>query len=190
MTITYTTVKSGSSKNETRVLFDPPLAEYGEVKARLLQMKVEAENALGMVRPPRSPPQSRLTYPRKIKTPVISDFRFPSAARGTAMLVGALAYTTFAPGPDSPFYNAAFHPAELIRDTLPWGLTSIWAVLLAAHSAECVYTYSLCRKHKTPLIPTVRISFLRRLWMCSQAVADFVSLDDIAVRIPGIHGSS
>lgn len=107
-------------------------------------------------------------YLLKIKTPVISDFRFPSAARGTAILVGALAYTTFAPGPDSPFYNTAFRPAELIRSALPWQLTSIWTVLLAAHSAECVYTYSLCSKHKTPVIPTVRNSLLlRRLWICS-----------------------
>lgn len=58
MDMTYTT-KSGGGKKEIRVPFNPPLAGYDEVKGRLLQMKVDAEDALGMVRYP-SPPLSFL----------------------------------------------------------------------------------------------------------------------------------
>lgn len=79
MELTYTTAKSGSSKKEARVLFDPPLAEYGEVKARLLQMKVEAENALGMVRlsSPRTPSPSDVSL--KGKDP--NHYRLPLPIR-------------------------------------------------------------------------------------------------------------
>lgn len=47
MDLKYTT-KGGESK-EIRVVFDPPLAGYEEVKPRLLTMKADAEEALGMV---------------------------------------------------------------------------------------------------------------------------------------------
>ena len=47
MSLTYTTNKG---KNEIRVPFNPPLSGYEDVKPRLLSMKVDAEEALGMVR--------------------------------------------------------------------------------------------------------------------------------------------
>lgn len=46
MDLSYQT-KSG--KNQVRVEFDPPLAGYEEVKPRLLSMKADAEESLGMV---------------------------------------------------------------------------------------------------------------------------------------------
>lgn len=49
MTLTYQT-KGSSEKKECRVVFDPPLAGYEEVKPRLMSMKGEAEEQLGMVR--------------------------------------------------------------------------------------------------------------------------------------------
>ena len=49
MTLTYKT-KTGSAEKEVRVQFDPPLSGYDEVKPRLITMKVDAEEALGMVR--------------------------------------------------------------------------------------------------------------------------------------------
>lgn len=36
---------------QVTIAFDPPLAGYEEVRPRLLQMKLEAENAIGMVSP-------------------------------------------------------------------------------------------------------------------------------------------
>lgn len=51
MTLTYTTSASkDAKKNSVRVEFNPPLSGYDEVKPRLLNMKVDAEEALGMVR--------------------------------------------------------------------------------------------------------------------------------------------
>ena len=49
MNLTYKT-KTGGSDKEVRVPFDPPLLGYEEVKPRLISMKVDAEEALGMVR--------------------------------------------------------------------------------------------------------------------------------------------
>ena len=48
MDLAYTT-KAGEGK-QVRVVFDPPLAGYEEVKPRLMNMKADAEEALGMVR--------------------------------------------------------------------------------------------------------------------------------------------
>ena len=49
MTLSYTL--KGSDKTEAvRVEFDPPLIGYDEVKPRLLGMKLDAEESLGMVR--------------------------------------------------------------------------------------------------------------------------------------------
>ena len=42
-------LKSGES-NTIRVSFDPPLSKYDDVKPRLLAMKAEAQEGLGMVR--------------------------------------------------------------------------------------------------------------------------------------------
>jgi hypothetical protein len=53
MTLTYS-VKGTKEKKIVRVPFDPPLSGYEEVKPRLLGMKAEAQEALGMVRLPFS----------------------------------------------------------------------------------------------------------------------------------------
>lgn len=47
MTLKFTT-KANVTK-EARIAFEPPLSGYEEVKPRLLEMKVNAEEALGMV---------------------------------------------------------------------------------------------------------------------------------------------
>ena len=47
MTLSY---QSKSGKSQVRVEFDPPLLGYDEVKPRLLSMKADAEESLGMVR--------------------------------------------------------------------------------------------------------------------------------------------
>ena len=48
MTLTYT-VKNTKEKKIVQVPLDPPLAGYEEVKPRLLGMKAEAQEGLGMV---------------------------------------------------------------------------------------------------------------------------------------------
>lgn len=59
MTLTYT-AKTGGAEKEVRVLFDPPLLGYEEVKPRLISMKVDAEEALGMVRLTATIPRFKL----------------------------------------------------------------------------------------------------------------------------------
>ena len=59
MTLTYK-AKAGGAEKEVRVRFDPPLLGYEEVKPRLISMKVDAEEALGMVRARHLRPQSSL----------------------------------------------------------------------------------------------------------------------------------
>lgn len=49
MNLTYQ-VKGSTDTKEVRVEFDPPLLGYEEVKPRLMGMKAEAEEELGMVR--------------------------------------------------------------------------------------------------------------------------------------------
>lgn len=49
MALSYVEKGAGATKH-VKVPFDPPLSGYDEVKPRLLAMKVDAEEALGMVR--------------------------------------------------------------------------------------------------------------------------------------------
>lgn len=44
-------LKGGNEKKVIRIPIDPPLLGYAEVKPRLLSMKAEAQEGLGMVRP-------------------------------------------------------------------------------------------------------------------------------------------
>lgn len=50
MDIGYQTPSSADGKVPIRIKFEPPLSGYEEVKPRLLSMKADAEEALGMVR--------------------------------------------------------------------------------------------------------------------------------------------
>ena len=43
-------MKGAEAKKQLTILFEPPLSGYEEVKPRLLSMKLDAEEALGMVR--------------------------------------------------------------------------------------------------------------------------------------------
>jgi hypothetical protein len=157
MNLKYQT-KAGESK-EIRVTFNPPLAGYEEVKPRLMTMKADAEEALGMVifsynSPPSACSQSML----QMKAPKIEDFRIPPDAWKTAIPMLALFYTTFAPGPLSPAYSAAFALAHAIREALgPTVMKYIWILMVSLHLLECLYTLSLCRKHQTPFVPAVSV---------------------------------
>ena len=50
MDLSYQAPTSGDGKMHIRIKFEPPLSGYEEVKPRLLSMKADAEEALGMVR--------------------------------------------------------------------------------------------------------------------------------------------
>ncbi|KIJ57956.1 hypothetical protein HYDPIDRAFT_59647, partial [Hydnomerulius pinastri MD-312] len=62
-------LKSGEASS-VRVAFDPPLASYEEVKPRLLAMKADSQEGLGM-----------------LQTPQITSFRLP-----TSQVIGSLIF--------------------------------------------------------------------------------------------------
>ncbi|KAI0631407.1 hypothetical protein C8Q77DRAFT_1074502 [Trametes polyzona] len=134
MNLTYQT-KGGATK-EVRITFDPPLAGYEEVKPRLLSMKADAEEELGMV-----------------PAPQIKSFRFHRGMLTTIVAMMFLIYTTFAPPPGSPNYSPIYAPAHLLLSNLPsWSLTFSWTTVVVFHGLESLYTLHLCRKHRTGYI--------------------------------------
>ncbi|KAI8977763.1 hypothetical protein BD414DRAFT_495566 [Trametes punicea] len=138
MNLTYQT-KGGVSRN-VRIPFDPPLAGYDEVKPRLLSMKADAEEELGMV-----------------PAPQITSFRFVSRMLQTGLLVILLVYTTFSPAPDSLNYSPVFAPAHTLRTiTPPWTLKFSWSLVAFFHTLESFYTLWLCKKHRTPFLVGVQ----------------------------------
>jgi hypothetical protein len=50
MNLEYNTKDSPNRSQNVRIEFDPPLLGYEEVKPRLLGMKADADEALGIVR--------------------------------------------------------------------------------------------------------------------------------------------
>ncbi|PCH34859.1 hypothetical protein WOLCODRAFT_19627 [Wolfiporia cocos MD-104 SS10] len=134
------TKSSGDLKKEIRIVFDPPLAGYEEVKPRLLSMKVDAEEALGMARAPQ-----------------ITTFQMPSQIIYTGSLIASLCYMTYAPVNPSPEYALWFYPANYLRQYLPyWAVAASWYFLVFVHAMEALYALTLCIKHQTPLLVGVQ----------------------------------
>jgi len=126
MTLSYT-LRGSDARHEKQLLFDPPLASYEEVKPRLIAMKEEAGEAIGM-----------------IARPTISTFHFPMKAVWSTIPTVVLIYVTYAP-PSSP--------GAVLRDAIGGSaiINWIWVVLHVAHTCEAIYTASLCKRHHTGL---------------------------------------
>ncbi|KAL6306510.1 hypothetical protein BKA93DRAFT_748238 [Sparassis latifolia] len=136
MTLTYSTKSGDEAKKEVRVEFDPPLAGYEEVKPRLLSMKVDAEKALGMSTAPQ-----------------VTTFHLPSDALVTVVALGCLFYTIYSPGPSSPYYSPVFKLGYWLQCNLPsWVIPSSCIFALVVHALEAIYTFSLCKKHRTGFV--------------------------------------
>jgi len=136
MTLTYKTKASGDSKKEVRVDFNPPLAGYEDVKPRLMNMKADADEALGVTRAPQ-----------------ITNFQLPLNTLISSALIGSLVYVTFAPLSSSPSYSPLYLVANIVRDNIPtWFVKSCWIFVGVTHALEALYTYSLCKKHRTGII--------------------------------------
>ncbi|KIK45557.1 hypothetical protein CY34DRAFT_523989 [Suillus luteus UH-Slu-Lm8-n1] len=137
MTLLYE-LKSGISKS-IQVPFDPLLSEYDDAKPRLLSMKAEALEGLGM-----------------LKAPQLTTFRFPSKAAITPFVFLAYFYLLSPPPAGTTFLSIPvtnmdvfFSPAHAFRDLTGLGLSlrTLFAILGAIHGAEGLYTLSLCRRH-------------------------------------------
>jgi len=122
MTLSYAT-RGSDSLSEIRIPFDPPLLGYEEVKPRLLAMKLDAEEALGMTSPIE-----------------VWSFGLPPDLYITLFLESFLILTTFFPDVAGPI--RALHDIFGMRF-----LKCVWAFMIAVHSVEALFVASLCRKH-------------------------------------------
>jgi hypothetical protein len=121
-----------------RIKFDPPLASYDEVKPRLLAMKADAQEGLGM-----------------LQTPVITTFRIPftSIVLTNLPLVAIVATVKLLP---SGITDAiSFGPARALINLLSFEptLKGVIQFVAVVHALESVYTWYLCRRHvKDPFV--------------------------------------
>ncbi|KAG1739026.1 hypothetical protein EDB19DRAFT_1981680, partial [Suillus lakei] len=124
--------------NTIRVPFNPLLSGYDHVKPRLLSMKAEALEGLGM-----------------LKAPQLTTFRFPPKAAMTPFVFLAYFYLLSPPPPGTTFLSipvttldAFFSPAHAFRHLTGLGFSfrTLSAIICAIHGAEGLYTWSLCRR--------------------------------------------
>ncbi|CAE6481025.1 unnamed protein product [Rhizoctonia solani] len=124
MTIEY--VSDGKTQT-ANIIFDPPIEVYDEVKPRLIAMREEALEGVGMV-----------------NQPVVSVYQLPPLKLGaiTSSLMLVLIYTTFA-GEGS----LGSQIRELVggSSTMKWA----WGFTGLIHAAEGIYMAALCKRHKT-----------------------------------------
>ncbi|KZT30087.1 hypothetical protein NEOLEDRAFT_1083817 [Neolentinus lepideus HHB14362 ss-1] len=144
MTLTYKSKQSGEQEHEVRVPFDPPLAGYEEVKPRLLGMKVDAEEALGMM-----------------KAPQITSFHLPLRVYQVTLLLSALVYTTFS-SPSHPLTAPGAQLRELVggHQVIKW----IWVFTGTVHLLEGAYMGVLCRRYSTPFVVGTLYVLTCTLW--------------------------
>ena len=140
--------------------FNPPLSGYDEVKPRLLAMRAEAQQALGMVRARHSGQSTHVFMPPiyvQALTPQITSFRMPPDLLFTISFMSLLIYCTFAPRGTGSLW---FRPAEVLVN-FAGGERSVkysWIIVFVTHPLESIYTFVLCRRHRTPFF--VGVSFL------------------------------
>ena len=120
-------IKGVQVEKTVSVTFDPPLAGYEEVKPRLLSLKLDAEESLGMT-------------PR----PQLTTFVLPKRAwTHTGPLIVLLIYTTFN-GIGTGWLKAIVGGDPTVR--------FCWWLLVVSHGLESLYTFYLCQRHGTGLV--------------------------------------
>ncbi|KAH7883451.1 hypothetical protein F5I97DRAFT_1939203 [Phlebopus sp. FC_14] len=137
MTLSYK-LKNGEASS-VRVQFDPPLANYEQVKPRLLAMKANAQEGLGM-----------------IQTPHLTTFRLPLSVLITPLSLATAPYIIYAPLPGTalPFLSAPaadllFAPAHAFVNATGFHprLTTFLSIIGIVHALETVYTWTLCKRY-------------------------------------------
>ena len=150
------TALKSSKPQIVRVEFDPPLLgyQYEEVKPCPLGMKVDADSALGTVRPNLvrfdSLLQSSHTSPSishhhncniQVKTPQITHFELPFQIRTTASLL-LLINTSIAPPIRIPSSGGSC--VQSVWGSFRVGLPYLsWAIVIIAHTGEGAYAATL-----------------------------------------------
>ncbi|KZP23904.1 hypothetical protein FIBSPDRAFT_910027 [Athelia psychrophila] len=156
MTLTCT-IKGSLQKKVVVVEIDPPLSGYEEVKPRLLSMKADAQEGLGMIKAPR-----------------ITNFRLAPGSFRPLPGYAILAYLSYPDYSPSPLMT----PSRVINafvggwSTVQYG---IWAAVIS-HVLEALYTLSLCIKAKTGF----KVAFL---YVLSTLVSGLYVWKDLRKRI-------
>lgn len=132
MNLEYNTKDSPNRSQNVRIEFDPPLLGYEEVKPRLLGMKADADEALGIV-----------------KAPQITHFEMPFQIWITSSLLLFLIYGTCMPSnPQGAFWWLA---SKLRPRVFSDGFfTATWVFVIVVHVGEGLYATTLARKHRMP----------------------------------------
>lgn len=160
MDMTYT-LKGQPTSLSVRIPFDPPLLGYEEVKPRLMSMKVDAEEALGMVRLllyqySLSSFNTIRTFPFQAKNPTIREFSVPWGLLLWGPLIPQLLliFLTYSSSTYAAWGRSLVEPYGLIKFS--------WGFILATHIPESIYTLSLCKKHNTGLTNGVSFRSCRK----------------------------
>ena len=131
--------------------------------------------------------------PSKIKAPQISSFRLPVNSAVTIVVYAWFLYLTYPDISPSPL----FFPARTI--SLWVGgfstLRRIWQGILAVHLLESLYTFSLCKKHRTGFVvgvglfnyfapmPNFETAFWQSLYVLNTIIFGFPVWVDLRKRI-------
>jgi len=144
MTLSYE-LQNGTG-GTTRVVFDPPLLGYEEVKPRLIAMTAEAQEALGM-----------------IKAPVLTSFKPPLAGMlRTTLTISGLVYILCPPLGTHP----TFMPARMLQESIGFSLSykAVLGFTAFLHGLEALYALSICRKSVRGFVPTTLYAVSTLIW--------------------------
>ncbi|KAF8839965.1 hypothetical protein BDN67DRAFT_969301 [Paxillus ammoniavirescens] len=113
------------------VKFDPPLPSYDQVKPRLLAMKTDAQEGLGM-----------------LKTPVITSFRFPFS-KIVSTYSGLGAFYVALPYLPTSIYSVVSASARTVASAMGFQHSVQGAIQVGAvvHVFESLYTWYLCKRY-------------------------------------------
>ncbi|KLO09603.1 hypothetical protein SCHPADRAFT_833802 [Schizopora paradoxa] len=130
-------VSDSKVEKDVRVVFDPPLAGYDEVKPRLLGMTADAQESLGMT-----------------KAPQITSFELPRGVWKTGVAISCLVYVMLSPYYSGTQWSLGKYLYFGIGKTT---LNIISAAAALVHLLEAVYVARLCSKHRTG--PVVQLQY-------------------------------
>lgn len=144
MTLRYKFKSGGVS--QVVVLFQPPLAGYDEVKPRLLSMKADAQESLGM-----------------IKAPHLTTFNFSlPMVYSFFIILCCCSYLTVYPSPGTSFQipltnfeipasilDVFFAPIRTFVDVTGCrpSVGMVAGTISVIHAIESLYTWSLCKRY-------------------------------------------
>lgn len=148
MELQYKDAADSLAVKQVTVPFDPPLAGYEEVRPRLLQMKLEAENAIGMA-----------------KKPTVAVYRLPSLRN--ALIVISLLLLWIGCATQENDYGSFGKIRRLFGGW--WTIRATGLVIVVLHSLEAAFQFRSCQRFSMPMQQTL-------LWTFTTFILGFASL--------------